>query len=512
MIYSSPYGRPRRRFSLVIPALAVLVAIGIAAVLFLPTYLTKRSLDNLIATLPAGTTLTYAGVTYGLFSDTVELRQVAYTQPGPDNTPLKITAAALSFTGGNMHLDQAAATAQQPGAQPSLTRVASKIVLKDENTQFGPVTAHADQITLANLQFDFATFYAPLAPLEPDSTPMASALPGAQAALQKIARDVASVAYDHLDVQNLSLTAKDPHGPTSITVKLAALSSEAMSRGDYTSIMSQGLDVQSGLFRLTVDNITTGPTSNAPFWQALLAGQQLETALTHFQGAPQTLQGLHIFNAATEMASLAMFTVGNLSYDQGQVTSLDISLEKLQLNLPAMPFPGIQLIQSLGYQTLLIDSTLSYRFDPATHLSHFENTTLTLNEGGKLSLDGTFQQPLAGAVATSFVPVTPKLVGITLRYDDAGLFDRVLDQQAKASHQSADAVRQGWLALLEQQRQGMQADPVTGAAISEGEKFIANPQSLTLTLTPPAPVGVADLDQSHPELFATELGLQLKAD
>jgi hypothetical protein len=498
-----PYGRPRRRFSLLVPALAVLVAIGIAAALFLPTWLTKRSLDGLIAQLPPGTSLSYDGVTYGLFSQTLELRQATYETGGEPGQPFKITAASLTLVGGNMHLDRDASTKQ------GLTRIANQLVLKDAASQYGPFSVHADQITLTDPQFDFAGFDAPLAPLQPSSLPLGEALAQVQAALQKVARDVSATAFDRLAAQGLTFTLKDPKSPTSIVLKLATMGSDHMTRGSYSAVTTSGLELQSDFLRLTIDSTETGAAPNAPFWQAIRDGAPLEVAATNFQGAPQTIHGLHLLNATTEMASIASVSIGNLAYDQGKPTSLDASLEKLQVNLAAIPLPMVAMIRQLGYEQLVLGGALQYRFDPATKVARVDNTSLTLDQGGTLALTASFQQP---EITPEVKPTGPKLVGMTLRYDDNGLFGRVLAQQAKLARQPEDAVQQSWLASLEKERQDLQADPVSAAAVAQMEAFVTSPQSLTMTLAPPAPVTIGDFDRTHPEQFAAQLGLVLKAD
>ena len=512
-----PAYRTRRRRFPVVPVilLALVILVGLFAILLLPSYLTKRSLDQFAAQLPAGTSFAYDGVHYGLFSDTLELHHAVYQLPvdffGPEagSEPLTVTIGKVTIKGGNTHLGDAQAAGEKADAAPVLTTLAQQVVLADVTTSYGGSTAGVKEVTIDKPQFDFATFYAPLSPLQPDTGPLGLALDSVQGGLQKISRIVVSFAYDRLAEKELTISVKEPGAIGKINVTLTDLVSQGMARGGSQAINFAGLGVQAGLFSLRLDSGETGAVPNTAFWQAIHAGVSLDEAMKNFQGAPQALHGLHALNGPNEIGSLATFTIGNLAYAGGVPTSLTASLDQLQLNLAAIPLPTAALLRHLGYQTMQFNGGITYHFDPATRLSTLSDTSLTLADGGKLALSATLEQP---EVPTTLPALAAKIVGMSMRYDDAGLYGKLLAYEAAASHQPADIVSQGWVAMLEEQRQRLLAEQSWSAAIDQLERFIADPKSLTMTLTPPTPVSVSDLDEAHPESFASQLGLVLQAD
>ncbi|MGH6797331.1 MAG: hypothetical protein ACREDI_02970, partial [Roseiarcus sp.] len=107
------------------------------------------------------------------------------------------------------------------------------------------------------------------------------------------------------------------------------------------------------------------------------------------------------------------------------------------------------------------------------------------------------------------------LAHLLLRYDDASLADRAL--RAGAAQKGADpaAFRQQLIALAQQQALALGNGPAIAAAVKAVIAFLDTPHSLTVELTPPAPLTLAVLQgmaEMPPADRIALLGLTMSAN
>ena len=138
------------------------------------------------------------------------------------------------------------------------------------------------------------------------------------------------------------------------------------------------------------------------------------------------------------------------------------------------------------------------------------DTMLKVNELGTLtlSLDLTNLAPDLTALTDA------RLAHAKLRLDDASLVDRLLRAGAAQSGVAPEAFRQQISAMARLAAAG-DASPATIAAGQAAGDFIASPHSLTIELSPPAPVPVMSLQgaaTSSPARMAATLGLKITAN
>lgn len=485
----------------------VVVALIVGLVFVLPSYLTKRSLDQIAAGLPAGTTFTYDGVDYALLADRVTLKNAALTNADPAMT---VGIGEVIVTGGSDDLDKAIAAAK---ASPHLddtneTKIADRIELKNIHVKQGPVDAGIGDFVINNLRLSLASLYAPLPPLSAEATAETSpAIPDLAAKLQKAALYATATAYDSATVTDFTL---DVTGARDAKILIKSFETDGFSHGDIQKSTLAGFTVQAGLFGLGIDAMAADEIDHSGFWKALRDGAALNTASSAFQGAGQTIDGIHFSNGGQQVAVIDEIKTDNISYTNGLTTGFDITLTGLHVDPARIPAPGFAATaKALGYTSLDFNGALSYRWDVEQKQITISNTSLALTEGGTLKLSALFVD-----ADPAVKPVTKglKLANLTLEYDDNSLVTKFLALTAARTSRDIDTVKKTFVAYLGQQQQNFTGDPAVYAALSTVKAFIMNPRRIVFMLNPPTPVGMGDLDKTQPQTFATKLGLSTKAD
>jgi hypothetical protein len=171
------------------------------------------------------------------------------------------------------------------------------------------------------------------------------------------------------------------------------------------------------------------------------------------------------------------------------------------------PMPGLdRVLQGLGYPFLLFDLTADSRYDPASGRLELTSLSLAGRDLATLALAMTLDG--AGAEALLQQDFSDlRLVSAGLRLIDQSLFSRVLAQQSRERQIPAAQLRQQYASIAA----GALSAPALTAVREAVQRFIrGQAQEVELTLRPPRPVALQELQQNppaNPAEAAQRLGL-----
>ena len=153
--------------------------------------------------------------------------------------------------------------------------------------------------------------------------------------------------------------------------------------------------------------------------------------------------------------------------------------------------------QSLGYDKLVLDVSWDGSRDLAAKTVTIREFTLSIENGGDLSFEGVLGEvpdarKLNDSTAAQDVTKT-QLHNLTIRYDDKSLAGRVLDFLAKQQNLSRDDYAKQISAALPFLLAAINNPPFQNQVAEAVGGFLQDPKSLTIDLTPDAPVSGDDL-------------------
>jgi hypothetical protein len=154
----------------------------------------------------------------------------------------------------------------------------------------------------------------------------------------------------------------------------------------------------------------------------------------------------------------------------------------------------------LNYKSIVADLTLDSTYDVNAHTATLNTLTLDVADAGKITITGKASGISAGGLADAdkehahAARADMRLDSFTVRVDNAGFVERMLDMQAQMIGGTRDAVREQIvdgalpLALSFVANQAFR-DQVTAAVTA----FLNDPHSLTISFAPATPVAFGDL-------------------
>ncbi len=175
------------------------------------------------------------------------------------------------------------------------------------------------------------------------------------------------------------------------------------------------------------------------------------------------------------------------------------------------------ILSALGYNNgFNLSIAVDGSYEHATNTVTLRSFTIDTTDVGKLAIDGKFSgvplSSLSDSGAAHEIQTKGKLESFHLRFDNAGIVERVLDMQAKqAGMQRADIVSQftGTLPLL--------LNPI-GNEVFQGKitnavtAFLNDPKSITLSAAPNAPVGFQTIFSAAPQTVPDLVGADITAN
>jgi hypothetical protein len=206
--------------------------------------------------------------------------------------------------------------------------------------------------------------------------------------------------------------------------------------------------------------------------------------------------------------------------DKGSPTDFTGHLVSLKIPLELIEDDQRQIVQSLGYtEPFEINMTVDGGYKTATDELDFRSFVIDTTNVGKISLGGKFLgiplSKLTDEQKAKEIAATGKLDSFSIRFDNAGIVEKLLDMQAKQSGMSTqDFVTQitGGLPFMlnfigNEAFQKKVADAATA--------FLNDPKSITLSVKPSAPVAFVQImgaGQSAPQTLPDLLGADVQAN
>lgn len=237
-----------------------------------------------------------------------------------------------------------------------------------------------------------------------------------------------------------------------------------------------------------------------------------------------TIGGLNI--AGGELA--APVDVRTIELTLGNVTDgipLESSLSVQGINLPAALFENDPeqkaQFEALGYSGFVAGLTFEGSYAPATDTITFRTLAFEAENVGKLTIAAT----VSGAPLSKFqdaegyqeVLATAKVEQVSVRFENTGIVERVLDMQAKEAGQTREQFAQQMAGAMPLMISMM---PIGAPAFQEKvaaavAAFLVAPKSLTVASAPDAPVPLIQIvgaAMSAPQTLADILVIEVRAN
>ena len=236
------------------------------------------------------------------------------------------------------------------------------------------------------------------------------------------------------------------------------------------------------------------------------------------------LTGLSISQASTPDP----VTIADISVDLGNV--IDGAPNDGKLNITGINVPGSVLaadeqtktmFADLGYSSLLLNLAIDGGYDSSKSALTIRGITIDGKDMGKLAIGGTFgglpREKLQNPDQMDELAPTATLENAQIRFEDAGLTNRILDMQAKQMGATRETLATmlpaalplafGQFNITDQAFQQKVVDAV-GA-------FLKDPKSLTIKMMPAAPVQLMQIGQTamtSPDSALSMLAIDVSAN
>ncbi len=223
----------------------------------------------------------------------------------------------------------------------------------------------------------------------------------------------------------------------------------------------------------------------------------------------------------TQPVDIAKVDLAMAADANGEPNSVTFSTTGVHLPASAFKAPEVRgMMQGLGYSDLVLSVAFDAGFDSGADTFTLRSFAVDITDVGKLAISGKFSDVKVhnmvntGADAKPAPKQTPSLDALTVRFDNAGVVERALDMQAQLLGTTRDDVASQWpmlLMFLIGDSGGMDFQQKVQTALTD---FLKSPKSITVTLSPPAPVSFDKVaaavggDQAKlPELLAVDIAV-----
>lgn len=536
-----------RKYLLLGAAAIVVLGVGAYALAIYPSRQFRAGLDQAIAKLPPGHTVTYGGAHYSLLTRTAELTDVVIR--GPGSNPYDVKIADLSVRGPALDFQDAWSRA---AANPAALRPEQALPVADR-IEIRKLAVHNGDgdgtIGAASLDRPRVYPWAILHPGAPKLSDFQSALraviqsrndlqqerqndlpsPEDLEALQE--RQLTALAplvrieaalvlgsgYEGFTIQDASFSFHQPAAGTvaahTVSVSIQNAGAKIFDRGEGGDIVMGGLAEDVGRdLKVTVEHVSqTGLSARAPLMRVIDGGPLAMATLDGAVLKRMQFDGMITTGPKGGPVKLQSVNFSDLAFDRGFLKSGSFAVSSLALSSAGMPdAQSRQLFRQLGIATMTISLGASYHWDADKRAATVREAALKVDELGALMVSADLANVGPGAE-----PAQPTLAGGSVRYADASLIDRLLSGGGKRSPAEAATVRRLFAAGLTQQIAHLGLGSKVGASAKAIADFAAKPQSLTITLAPPTPVPLADLEtigQGGLPNLITALGLSVTAN
>jgi hypothetical protein len=483
----------------------------------------RTGLDQALASLPPGTTGTYKDAHYAPVT-----RQAVVTGltihgeiAGNPPRPFDLTIDSIETTNPNLDLTNAwNKFAANPATIPpdATIAVADSIMIKG-------VTLHSDVINATEQSIHITTPslhpWALLHPGMPAWKDISASLtprsqPPSMADLQPLLRAEAAailgVAYDAYEAGPVQATETLPGADIAFEVK--KLTGSGFDRGVIKGGTAEGITVKGpAIGAFSVDRLAVGATDIREPLTRLINGEAPSPAMlngSHFGRVEYA--GITAQPPGMAATQIGAFSLGPVAFAQGMPVAGELAWSDIRVSRSQMPDDASRdAFDNIGLDAVTISFAAAYDWDVASQKASLHDTMLKVNELGTLTLkaDVTNLAPNVAAFGLA------SLAHARLRFEDASLVERLLRIGAARSGADPAAFRTQIAAMARQQSIAMGGgNPMVVAAGQSAADFVNAPHSLTIELSPPAPVPLMALQRAtaDPARMATMLGLTVVAN
>ncbi len=521
-----------------VAALVAVVAAGAGyALLVLPGQQFRSSLDEMITNLPETMTARYDSADYGLFDRTAAIEGVTLDWQAAPAYTIRIDRVELVEPAADLAEAFAQARANPAAVDSDLSLpVARSIrftgvegeIKPDQAAGIEAGTYTLDRFEIANLrlypkallQWDLQRtlmLAEQLQTVSSDAAP-AEVLARMQPLFEEYAALYLGFAYDSYVVDNVAAdlridpaattTQPTPPGPVETAVRVARATSGGYDRGVSAAASMTGFRQTVGdIFACAVDRIGVGAFDIRAAAEQVLAGAPLAGGLLD-QIVFGDLEVAMVDCRSAEAGPIVFdrFAVNDLRFTNGLPASLRLSLDGLKAppESLAMAAPDSPLAL-LDLDTLTVSAGASYDWDRANSRIALTDVNLAVSELGQIAVDAELVDVPADPAAVEAM----KLSAATVRFTDASLVDRLIEQVALQQGANPADLRAQLMALMAHQSADLGLPPAIADALVD---FIRSPGLLTITLNPPVPVPVQTLEQAEtmpPARFVELVGLRV---
>lgn len=204
--------------------------------------------------------------------------------------------------------------------------------------------------------------------------------------------------------------------------------------------------------------------------------------------------------------------------DQGNPRDFDMSIDAI--NVPPEVFAADPqakaMLDELGYNGFVIDLDVAGAYETDGDKLTLRTFTIEAPDVGKLAVTGKFQGVPMSKIFEGDDPgaagANGSLETLSIRFDNAGVVGRVLDMQAKMMGVSRDDVVAQNAGALPFMLNFLGNPPFQDKVAKAGASFLNDPQSLTITVMPSAPVKFTEImgaanqaPQTLPDLLVVDI-------
>jgi hypothetical protein len=294
---------------------------------------------------------------------------------------------------------------------------------------------------------------------------------------------IGDVRLDALDLTAFTLTPADRDNNPAGSIGRIALAGIGGDRRDTILIEGVDLGLPDLMFgnRLTLGRLATDNIGTLRILEAMMLGGLPPVPTDTVR---VSIEGLALTEGGTPVLRLARFATegtpigGDVNHIRGALT-----IEGFDAALPPMLGPF-----ALGYDRVRVDLVMEADTQILAGDVNLRSFRLALPEIGTLEMTAEVTGLGAGAAD----PMNAGLLHrFALRYTDAGLVARALEEGAKQSGMRADQLRQ----QLEQTSPVLFSGPAAEGNIRAIRSFLQRPTSIGITAAPAAPVALSDLER-----------------
>jgi hypothetical protein len=507
-------------------AIAVLAVAGGAAYYGLqifPGREFRSGLDQALASLPPGTTASYKDAKYSPVTRQAVLTGFAMHGQiaGQTPVPFDLTVDEVETTNANLDFTDAwAKAAANPAAlQPDAAlAVADAVTLKGVTIRSAAINATEQSISISKPRLYPWALLHPGLPSWSDLTAAVTPRdkPPTVADMEPILRAEAAIilgaGYDAYQGGAIKGTETLPN--VEISFEARAVSGNGFDRGIISGGMADGITVTGdkvGAF--SADHVSVGGTNiREPMTRIMNGEAPAQGMLNGVKIGKIEYAGVTAQPPGAPATHIGDVSVGPLTFSQGLPVAGEMSLKELIVSRAQMPDARARdIFEKLGLEKMTVSLALSYNLDTTEQHASLHDSLFKVNELGSLALS-------ADATNTGISPATltqARLAFAKARFDDASLTDRLLRLGAERSGVAPEAFRRQ-IADMAMQRSAMMSNgnPLILAAGKAVSDFILSPHSLTVELSPPAPVPLMALRNAaaDPGALANVLGLAVIAN